>query len=137
MTATATETRTLVVEREFAHPPERVWRALTQSELLAEWIMPNDFRAEVGERFEMAADWGKVEGEVLAIDPVRALSYRWNGPGLESVVNWTLAATPGGTRLRMEQTGFQPEAKMAYHGARAGWPRFLNSLENLLERMDG
>ena len=73
MTATAAELRTLVVEREFAHPPERLWRALTQSDLLAEWIMPNDFRAEVGERFEMMAEWGKVEGEVLAIEPLRSL----------------------------------------------------------------
>lgn len=136
MTAAAAETRTLVVEREFAHPPERLWRALTQSDLLAEWIMPNDFRAEVGERFEMAAEWGEVEGEVLAIEPLRSLSYRWNGPGLQSVVRWTLEATTGGTRLRMEQTGFRPEEKMAYYGARAGWPRFLKSLENLLERMD-
>lgn len=136
MTAAAAETRTLVVEREFAHPPERLWRALTQSDLLAEWIMPNDFRAEVGERFEMAAEWGKVEGEVLAIEPLRSLSYCWNGPGLQSVVRWTLEATTGGTRLRMEQTGFRLEEKMAYYGARAGWPRFLKSLENLLERMD-
>ncbi|RIV76665.1 SRPBCC domain-containing protein [Pelagerythrobacter aerophilus] len=104
MTASPNETRTLVVEREFAHPPERLWRALTQSDLLAEWIMPNDFRPEVGERFEMVAEWGKVEGEVLAIEPLRSLSYRWNGPGLESVVHWTLDATPAGTRLRMEQT---------------------------------
>lgn len=136
MTASPNETRTLVVEREFAHPPERLWRALTQSDLLAEWIMPNDFRPEVGERFEMVAEWGKVEGEVLAIEPLRSLSYRWNGPGLKSVVHWTLEATPAGTRLRMEQTGFRPDDKMAYHGARAGWPRFLKSLDNLLERMD-
>lgn len=136
MTDATAEMRTLVVEREFAHPPDRIWRALTQSDLLTEWIMPNDFRAEVGERFEMAAEWGKVEGEVLAIDPQRSLSYRWNGPGLESVVNWTLDETPAGTRLRMEQTGFRPDQKMAYHGARTGWPRFLNALERLLERMN-
>jgi len=136
LTDATAEMRTLVVEREFAHPPDRIWRALTQSDLLAEWIMPNDFRAEVGERFEMAAEWGKVEGEVLAIDPQRSLSYRWNGPGLESVVNWTLDETPAGTRLRMEQTGFRPDQKMAYHGARTGWPRFLNALERLLERMN-
>lgn len=132
----AAETRTLVVEREFAHPPERVWRALTQSDLLAEWIMPNDFRAAVGERFAMNAEWGTVEGEVLAIEPQRALSYTWNGPGLESTVSWTLEPIGAGTRLRMEQTGFRPEHKRAYHGARIGWPRFLSALETLLERTD-
>lgn len=132
----AAETRTLVIEREIAHPPERVWRALTRRELLAEWIMPNDFNARVGERFAMDAEWGRVEGEVLAIDPQRALRYSWNGPGLESVVEWTLEPTSGGTRLRMEQTGFKPDQQMAYHGARTGWPRFLNALDALLERID-
>lgn len=135
MTDAAAATRTLVVEREFAHPPDRVWRALTQSDLLAEWIMPNDFRAEVGTGFSMNAEWGKVEGEVLAVEPERSLRYSWKGPGLDSVVEWTLAATPVGTHLRMEQTGFRPEDKMAYYGARAGWPRFLKSLEDLLERI--
>ena len=136
MTGAAAEARTLVIEREFAHPPERVWRALTQRELLAEWIMPNDFRAQVGAAFAMTAEWGKVEGEVLAIEPERALSYSWNGPGLRSIVHWTLQPIPAGTRLRMEQTGFRPEDKMAWHGARTGWPRFLKSLETVLERID-
>lgn len=136
MTETTAGARTLVVEHEFAHPAERVWRALTQSELLAEWLMPNNFRPEVGAGFAMTAEWGRVEGEVLAIEPGRSLRYSWKGPGLDSVVEWTLAATSGGTRLRMEQTGFRPEDKMAWHGARTGWPRFLNTLENLLERID-
>lgn len=136
MTGTAAEARTLGVEREFAHPPDRVWRALTQSELLAEWLMPNNFRAEAGAGFAMNAEWGKVEGKVLAIEPGRALSYEWNAPGLRSTVSWTLEPTPAGTRLRMEQTGFRPEDKLAWHGARIGWPRFLSSLDSLLERTD-
>lgn len=136
MTDTTSETRTLVIEREFAHPPDRVWRALTQSELLAEWIMPNDFRAEVGADFLMNAEWGRIEGEVLAVERERVLSYRWNGPGLRSTVRWTLEPTSAGTRLRMEQRGFRPQDTMAWHGARTGWPRFLKSLENLLERID-
>ena len=58
-----------------------------------------------------------------------------NGPGLESTVAWTLEPTAAGTHLRLEQSGFGPEDKMAYHGARTGWPRFLKSLETLLERI--
>ncbi|AKM06702.1 SRPBCC family protein [Pelagerythrobacter marensis] len=136
MTSEDTETRTLTMEREFAHPPERVWRALTQSELLAEWIMPNDFRAEIGARFSMDADWGKVEGEVLAVEPQRRLRYTWNGPGLQSQVEWRLEPAGAGTRLMLEQTGFRPQDQQAYYGARAGWPRFLKTLDTLLERID-
>ena len=45
MTNTATETRTVVVEREMPHPPEKIWRALTQPHLIEEWLMKNDFQA--------------------------------------------------------------------------------------------
>jgi uncharacterized protein YndB with AHSA1/START domain len=54
--------------------------------------------------------------------------------GLESVVSWTLTPTAGGTRLRMEQTGFRPDQDQAYNGAKFGWQRFLANLGELLER---
>jgi uncharacterized protein YndB with AHSA1/START domain len=73
---------------------------------------------------------------VLEIEPDKTLSYSWGGMGLESVVTWTLTSTDAGTLLRMEQTGFQPEQKLAYHGAKAGWPRFFANLEELLARID-
>ncbi|MEC9068085.1 MAG: SRPBCC domain-containing protein [Pseudomonadota bacterium] len=135
MTPGDDRTRTLTIERQFAHPPERVWRALTQSELLAEWIMPNDFRAETGARFAMDAEWGRVEGEVLEVEPQRRLRYTWNGPELRSEVEWTLEPAAEGTRLTLEQTGFRPQDRQAYYGARAGWPRFLKALDGLLERI--
>ena len=47
MTDTTTETRTVVVEREIPHPPEKIWRASTEPHLLEEWLMKNDFEAQV------------------------------------------------------------------------------------------
>lgn len=136
MTDASTETRSVVMERTFAHPPERLWRALTQPHLIAEWLMQADFRPEVGHRFDFSAEWGFIACRVLEIEPQKSLSYSWDAMGLESIVTWTLTPSDAGTLLRMEQVGFQPEQKQAYHGARAGWPRFLGRLEELLNTID-
>lgn len=129
---TATETRAVVVERDLAHPPEKVWRALTQSHLIGEWLMACEFEPVVGHDFKFSAEWGSVDCEVKAVEPHRTLTYSWNGMGLESVVTWTLTPTETGTRLRMEQAGFTADQEMAYRGATAGWPRFLDRMEAVL-----
>jgi uncharacterized protein YndB with AHSA1/START domain len=129
------DARSVVVERAFPHPPEKVWRALTQPALIAEWLMRNDFKPVLGRRFELSAEWGKVDCEVLAVETHRSISYSWGDHELKTVVTWTLTPTSTGTLLRMEQTGFRTDQPRYYHGARAGWPRFFEKLEQLLERM--
>ena len=143
MTDLATETRTVTVERDFPHPPERLWRALTQPHLIAEWLMKNDFSPAVGHRFNLRGDWGgTLDCQVLAVEPNETLSYTWNHAhddpayDLQSVVTFTLIPTGTGTRLRLEQTGFRPEQKQAFGGAKAGWQQFLGKLEQLLARID-
>lgn len=141
MTTPSAETRSVVVEREIAHPPEKLWRALTQPHLIAEWLMQNDFKPAVGHRFKLTGDWGGVlDCEVLTIEPHRTLSYTWNfahadpAYALQSVVTFTLTPTRTGTHLRMEQTGFRPDQKQAFGGAKAGWQQFFGKLEQLLTR---
>lgn len=136
MTKMAEETRTVVVERALAHSPQKVWRALTQPHLIETWLMKNNFEPVVGHSFDLRADWGGVTCRVLEIEPQARLSYTWSGMGLESVVTWTLVPTGEGTLLRMEQSGFRPGQEQAYHGAQAGWPRFLAALEQTLDRPD-
>ena len=138
-----TETRSVVVEREIPHPPEKIWRALTQPHLMEEWLMKNDFKPVVGHSFNLRGDWGGVlDCEVLAIEPNKVLSYTWNfrhddaAFNLRSVVTFTLTPTSKGTRLRVEQSGFQPSQKQAYGGAHAGWRQFLEKLEQVLTRTD-
>jgi uncharacterized protein YndB with AHSA1/START domain len=128
----ATEALAVVVEREVPHPPEKIWRALTQPHLIAEWLMKNDFSPVVDHRFSLKADWGAVDCRVLAVEPNRALSYTWDAYGLKSVVTWTLTPTGLGTRLRMEQSGFPADQPQFYQGAQAGWPQFFARLEQLL-----
>jgi uncharacterized protein YndB with AHSA1/START domain len=136
MIEAATETRSVVVEREVAFPPEKIWRALTQPHLIEEWLMKNDFAPVVDHRFTLRGDWGSVDCKVLAVEPHRTLTYTWAALGLESVVTWTLTPTGDGTRLRMEQTGFRPDQQQAYQGATYGWQRFFAALEQVLARTD-
>lgn len=90
MTNTATETRSVTIEREIPYPPEKIWRALTQPHLIEDWLMKNDFKPAVDHRFSLRADWGSVDCQVLSIEPHKSLSYTWAAHGLESIVTWTL-----------------------------------------------
>ena len=141
MSDPATETRSVIVEREIPFPPEKIWRALTQPHLIEEWLMKNDFRPVVGHSFSLRADpqphWnGVVDCQVLVVEPNKALSYAWGALGLESVVTFTLTPTSKGTHLRMEQAGFRPNQPQNYQGAKYGWQKFFANLEQVLARPD-
>jgi uncharacterized protein YndB with AHSA1/START domain len=125
-------TRAVIVERDLAYPPEKIWRALTQPHLIEEWLMKNDFAAAAGHRFAFRADWGAVDCQVLEIAPHQTLSYSWVAMGLQSVVTWTLTPCGTGTHLRMEQAGFGPGQERAFQGASYGWQQFLAKLDDTL-----
>jgi uncharacterized protein YndB with AHSA1/START domain len=137
MTETAALTRTLTIERELPHPPEKVWRALTESPLIGEWLMGNDFEPQVGHRFKFRStpvpNWnGVIDSQVLIVEPVSRLSYSWGTMGMESVVTWTLTPTASGTHVRMEHSGFPSEESASYKGAKYGWTNFIGKLENVV-----
>ena len=141
MTNAAAVSRSLVMERVFPYSPEKLWRALTESTLLAQWMMKNDFEPVPGRRFQFRADpmpnWnGIVDCEVLVVDPLKQLSYNWGVGGGESglqwVVLWTLTPVESGTHVRMEQSGFGPDQQAAYQGAKYGWQKFLGNLEGVI-----
>lgn len=143
MNETSSETLSVVVEREIPYPPEKIWRALTQPHLIEEWLMKNNFKPVLGHRFNLHGDWGGVlDCEVLTVEPNKTLSYTWNfshddaAYNLQSVVTFTLTPTSTGTHLRMEQSGFRPDQKQAYQGAKYGWRGFLTSLEKVLARVE-
>jgi len=134
MTNSATETQSVVVERDLPYSAAKIWRALTQPHLIEEWLMKTDFEPVVDRRFNFRADWGAVDCQVLVIEPEKTLSYTWAAYGLESVVVWTLTPTSSGTHLRMEQSGFRADQQQAYTGAKFGWQKFFANLEQVLER---
>ena len=142
-----TAARSIVVDRLLSHPPEKVWRVLTEGALLEQWLMPSDFQPVVEHHFTFRVDpvpnWnGVTKGEVLAVELYRRLVYSWKTSGaavdgLTTVVTWTLTPTPTGTRLHMEQSGFRPQDEPNYQGATRGWERFLGELEQLLAGLTG
>ena len=103
----------IVIETEYPYAPELVWDALTDSAALKQWLMDNDFVAQVGHRFQFRAKpnkhWrGVVDAEVLAVEPPTRLSYSWQGDEDKpaTVVTWTLRRAGQGTHLTLEHTGF-------------------------------
>ena len=129
-------TRTLVIEREMPHSPQKIWRALTEGPLIEQWLMKNDFEPVVNHRFNLRADWGSVDCQVLGIEANKTLSYTWSAYGLDTVVTWKLTPTPGGTHVRMEQSGFRSEEDANYKGATRGWQGFLGSLERVVAGLE-
>ena len=147
MSNPAESARTLVIERVFPHPPEKLWRALTENALIAQWLMKNDFEPVVGRKFQFRSEpvpnWdGVIDCEVLIVDHLKRLSYSWNGSGEQAatgpqtIVTWTLTPTQGGTLVRMEQSGFRPEDQGFYQGAIYGWRRMVGDLEQVVARLD-
>ena len=135
-------TRAVVVERRMPHSLEKVWRAITQSPLLEDWLMANDFEARVGHRgtFHMTPmpGWnGVTDYEVLTVVPHAELSYTWNASGaeaadgLKTIVKFTLAEVDGAVLVRMEQSGFREQDQRNFMGAKYGWERNLGELERV------
>jgi uncharacterized protein YndB with AHSA1/START domain len=123
------------------HPPEKIWRALTQSSLMDDWLMTNDFLPVVGHRFSFRAapkaNWnGVIDCEVLLVEPNSRLSYTWGALGSGSVVAWTLTPTQSGTHVRMEQSGFPSEEGANYKGAKYGWQKFIGNMERVVGGLD-
>ena len=125
---------------DLAHPPEKVWRALTDPTLLAEWLLPViGFKLETGAEFTFKTQaypgWdGTVNCKLVEIEPQRKLRYTWTVPFLDTVVTFTLTPTPTGTRLNLVQSGFKPEQKQEFGGARYGWKMMGGKLVELLGR---
>ena len=143
LTDTIVPTRTESVSLEFdlAHAPEKVWRALTEPELLSQWLLPvHGFRLEHGAAFTFRAPpqpgWdGVVNCRFLEIEPPRLLSWRWVVGDIDTVVTLTVTPTAAGTRLAVEQSGFRPDQKQNSGGARYGWKMMGGRLAELLGRI--
>ena len=137
MTTLEPQLRSVIVEKEYPQPPEKVWRALTDSSLISQWLMKNDFEPVTGHAFTLRADpvpnWnGIIDCKVLAVDPFTTLSYTWGTMGMGSVVTFTLTPTDAGTHVRVEQAGFRPDQEQNYKGAMYGWKSFMGKLENVV-----
>lgn len=136
------QTESLSFEFDLPHSPEKVWRALTDPELLAEWLLPVfGFAPEAGAKFTFKTQpypgWdGTVNCELLEIEPQKRIKYTWVvGEMLDTVVTFTLTPTASGTLLSLVQSGFKPDQKQNFGGARYGWKMMGEKLIDLLGRI--
>jgi uncharacterized protein YndB with AHSA1/START domain len=135
------QTESIAFEFDLQHPPEKVWRALTDPALLAEWLLPvTDLELVPGAAFTFKTQahpgWdGTVSCRMLEIEAHRKLSYAWGVPGMDTVVTFTLTPTGSGTRLSLVQSGFKPDQKQNFAGARYGWRMMGGKLVDLLARL--
>jgi len=140
-TTAPSQIETIAFELDLPHAPQKVWRALTEPELLAEWLLPViGFKLESGAEFTFKTQpypgWdGIVNCRMLEIEPQRKLRYTWGVPFLETVVTFTLTPSAAGTRLSLVQTGFKPDQKRESGGARYGWKLMGGKLADLLGRI--
>lgn len=135
--------RDLKFEATYPHPPEKVWRALTDSKAIAQWLMPNDFEAKLGHKFMFTSKpqpgWdGKTYCEVIELDPPRCLAYTWRGGPIDTVVRWRLEPTAEGTRLFLEHAGFKGiKALMVSAIMGSGWKGIVSKhILAVLDHMD-
>jgi uncharacterized protein YndB with AHSA1/START domain len=144
-TTARSQTDALSFDFDLRHSPERVWRALTDPALLAEWLLPvvgPGLDLEPGAAFTFQTQpypgWdGTVNCRFMEVDAQRKLSYRWAAGDMEidTVVTFTLTPTASGTRLSLVQSGFGPDQKQNFGGARYGWNMMGGKLVSLLARI--
>jgi uncharacterized protein YndB with AHSA1/START domain len=135
------QTESISFEFDLHHSPGKVWRALTDPALLSEWLLPViELKLEAGAAFTFKTQpypgWdGTVNCRILEIEAQRKLSYAWAVPFLDTVVTFTLTPTASGTRLSLVQSGFKPDQKQNFGGARYGWRLMGGKLVDLLARL--
>ncbi len=135
----------LSFEFDLKHEPEKVWRALTDPVLLADWLLPVvglDLQLEPGAAFTFQTQayppWdGTVKCRMIEVETHKRLSYAWvvGDMALDTVVTFTLTPTASGTHLSLVQSGFKPEQKQNFGGARYGWKMMGGKLVELLPRI--
>lgn len=140
-TTARSQIETVSFEFDLQHSPNKVWRALTDPVLLNEWLLPVfDLALESGHAFTFKAPpqpgWdGTVNCRMLEIDAPKKISYAWVVGDIDTVVTFTLTPTASGTRLSLVQSGFKPDQKQNFGGARYGWKMMGGKLVDLPGRI--
>ncbi|QDT52720.1 hypothetical protein Pan44_07320 [Caulifigura coniformis] len=140
-------TQTIRKELRLPQSREQVWRAITDSATLAEWMFPNDFEPRVGHTFtfrvppnpKVGFEGLIVDSEVLECEPPSRLIFTWSAGELTGTcVSFRLEPDGDGTRLLFEHSGFDvssPFGKQAFHGAEFGWAKMLKQLSDVVANL--
>ncbi|MBX2897011.1 MAG: SRPBCC domain-containing protein [Cyclobacteriaceae bacterium] len=135
----------------YEQPPNEVWEYLTQAELIALWLMPNNFILKLGHEFQLTTKAmpdlgldGVFHCKVLEIVPLKKLIYSWKGGSgngvftLDTICEWTLEPKEGGTKLCLKHSGFSENNTDIFIGMTDGWlKKFQKILTLLNKKKDG
>ena len=137
-------TESIRYEFHLKHPPAKVWAAITSSEQMAKWLMPNDFAPVLGHRFTFRRDPmpalnfdGISHCEVIALEPPRQLAFTLRGGALDTKVTFELEPEAGGTLLRFEHSGFDladPRQEFSFKAMGGGWAKLGDTLDGLIAK---
>lgn len=141
------QTQSIVLDEVFPHEREILWKALTNSALIARWLMPpSGFEPVVGTRFTFqtkpAGEWdGTIRCEVLEVVENERICFSWAGgheanegygSKLDTLVTFTLSEAENGTRLRLVHSGFVvPTNDSAYRTMGEGWKVVVGRLDTV------
>lgn len=127
----------------YEQSPNEVWEYLTQVELIALWLMPNNFEPIVGHEFQFQTKAmptldldGIFHCKVLEIEPYRKLSYSWKGGSgngtftLDTICVWKLEPYKNGTKLKLKHSGFGEHNTDIFIGMTAGWQENVQKMFN-------
>ncbi|MCP3033063.1 SRPBCC domain-containing protein [Halobacillus sp. A1] len=124
----------LSLDFQFKSSIHKVWEALTDSDILAQWVMENNFKPIVGYKcqFHNEAIDLVVDSEVLVVDKPHKLSYTWVGGPIDTIVTWTLKQEGETTYLHLDHSGFEQKGQ-AFNGAKYGWASMVDELKKVLD----
>ena len=130
-------TKSLTVEKEYNHPIEKVWRAITNPEAIAKWFIPGDFKPVVGSEYSFANEYTKVRGKIINLEEPVLMVYSWikEDTEIETIVSWKLKETESGTKLTILHEGIEKykDHPDLYKRNEEGWNMVLRLVENYLE----
>ncbi|GAB5417393.1 MAG: hypothetical protein Crog4KO_29750 [Crocinitomicaceae bacterium] len=137
-----TEKKDVIAKNQwFNHPIQKVWEAITNTEQVSKWLVPTNFKAEVGFQYALhdpKAECNVVTGTVLKASPY-TLVYSWINEtvkDVETLITWELTEENGGTRLSMTHSGISNYSKAQMNDMidsySSGWIRCFDNLNELL-----
>ncbi len=130
-------------EHFYTHSIDRVWKAITDQNEIAEWFLKADFKPTIGYQYTLTHEDTTISGKILEASPVNKLVYTWivSGTGdVETTVSWQLTEADGGTKLVIEHTGISnyPDEKLAttmFNSYSGGWDGCITNLEKYLNKV--
>lgn len=145
-TKTSTMHDMISKEQWFPHPIEKVWKAITENSQVSQWLVPTDFKAEVGFEFTIKdpkEECNMVKGVVREASPY-TLIYTWidqQWQDIHTVVQWDLEEHENGTQVSMKHIGIAEypgkTASLQFDNFSGGWQRCFSQLETLLNEANG